>query len=238
MERQEFIAGGKNYEYYLVNKSIKTIRLVIDSEMRIVVTSPYYISRRKIQEFILHNKGFIEKNISKREEIRLFHNIKEFKTGEYFLLFGEKIGIVAKKYFEDRVFLEEKTLYILLRESTLSERKKRFENFLKKTGKKVFKEILDENYPFFQDKIKQKPKITVRKMKTKWGSANPSKNKITLNTALLYAPKELIEYVLIHELCHFYHLNHSKDFYNLLIKVMPDYKQKRKRLREKYGFLI
>lgn len=143
-----------------------------------------------------------------------------------------------KKYFENKIFLEDDSLYILTDSNTFEERKKRFDVYIKKAARKIFNEMLEEKYPYFKEKIVIKPSITARNMKTKWGSANPSKNKITLNTSLLYAPKPLIEYVLLHELCHFYHLNHSKDFYNLLFKVVPDYKEKRKELRKTYGYLI
>jgi predicted metal-dependent hydrolase len=238
MERQDFIKDGYNYEYYLIRKSIKNVRMTVDSDMKIIVSAPTYVSKRKIESFIHQNKAFIDKNISKRQGVLEHHNIKEFKTGEYFLLLGEKTRIVSKKFFENKVFIEDDALFILLEENTFEERKKQFERFIKNTAKKLFNEMLDEKYPYFSDKIKQKPKITIRKMKTKWGSTNPSKNKITLNTTLLYAPKNLIEYVIIHELCHFYHLNHSKEYYNFLYKVMPDFKERRKALRSKYGFLI
>ncbi|MEX1306889.1 MAG: SprT family zinc-dependent metalloprotease [Eubacteriales bacterium] len=229
---------GKTYPYLLETKRVKNVKLTVDKDKNIVVSAPSYISTHKIEDFITENIAFIEKNITRRNEIERLHNLKEYKTGEYFLLFGDRIKIVSKKLSQDKVVLEDKLLYILLAEDTKENRKAHFEKFLKDLGKQVFGELLDENYPAFQKKIKVKPHITVRQMTTKWGSANPAKNKITLNTALLFAPKELIEYVLIHELCHFYHLDHSKAFYKKLAESVPDYKEKRKRLKETYGFMI
>ncbi len=238
MEKLTLTHKGITYSYLLETKSIKNVKLTVDKDKNVVVSAPSYISVRKIEDFIIENIDFIEKNIERRNEIERLNNLKEYKTGEHFLLFGKRIKIVSKEFSQDKVILEENTLYILLKEDTAENRKTHFEKFLKRTGKKVFEEILDQHYPAFQKKIKTKPHITVRQMITKWGSANPAKNKITMNTALLFAPKDLIEYVLLHELCHFYHLDHSRAFYKKLAESVPDYKEKRKRLKETYGFMI
>jgi len=229
---------GKQLIYYLVRKEIKTVRLTVDNEMRAVVSAPAYVSQKKIGEFVLKHKDFIEKNILKRQEAKDLHDVDTLKTGEQFLLFGKQTKIVSKSYIEDKVFLEGDILYILLEENTSEARQAHFDQFIKKAAKMAFNVSLTKYYPKFSDKIKEKPKITARMMKTKWGSANPSRNRITMNTALVFAPKRLIDYVMVHELCHFYHLDHSKAFYAKLSEIVPDYKEKRKELRETYGYLI
>ena len=238
MEKSALTYEGKTYEYLLETKKMKNVKLTVDRDKQIVVTAPPYISDKKIQEFIVQNIAFIEKNIARRNEIERLHNLKEYKTGEHFLLFGDRITIVSKAFSQNKISLEGKKLYILLTEDTAENRKAHFEKFIKDTGKRVFGTLLSQHYPAFQKKIKTPPHITVRQMTTKWGSANPAKNKITLNTALLFAPMDLIEYVLLHELCHFYHLDHSKAFYRKLSELVPDYKEKRKRLKDTYGFMI
>lgn len=82
------------------------------------------------------------------------------------------------------------------------------------------------------------PEIKVRKMKTRWGSCIPSKNKITLNIALIYVPKECMEYVVLHELVHFLEPNHGKRFYGIIEEYMSDYKQIRQKLNREYGNIL
>lgn len=75
-------------------------------------------------------------------------------------------------------------------------------------------------------------KLRIRKMKTRWGVCNKGSWSVTLNSDLIKKDVTLIDYVIIHELCHFKHMNHSKEFWNEVEKYYPYHKLARKRLRE------
>ena len=75
----------------------------------------------------------------------------------------------------------------------------------------------------------QSPEIVVRTMSKRWGSCTPA-GKIILNTELIKAPKGSIEYVIIHELCHLVHHNHTKSFYDLQTTLLPDWQKWKNRL--------
>jgi len=77
-------------------------------------------------------------------------------------------------------------------------------------------------------------KVTIRKMKTRWGSCNYHKKSINLNLELIKKPLECVEYVIFHELTHLIYPNHSKDFYNYLLTYMSDWKRRKERL-ESFG---
>lgn len=93
----------------------------------------------------------------------------------------------------------------------------------------IFEELMNEVVPKFKRYKISKPTITIRKMKKRWGSCTLS-GKIILNTELIKAPKGSIEYVIIHELCHLIHRNHTKPFFNLLNRMLPDWKKWKERL--------
>lgn len=78
--------------------------------------------------------------------------------------------------------------------------------------------------------------ITVRDQKSRWGSCS-SRGTLSFNYRLIFAPPVILDYVVVHELCHLTHMNHSKDFWNMVASVMPDYKLHRKWLREHGGEL-
>lgn len=73
-------------------------------------------------------------------------------------------------------------------------------------------------------------RLTVRAMRTRWGSCSPD-GRVTLSTELLHAPRRLIDYVIVHELCHLVRLDHSKVFYFHLARCMPDWRERRSELQ-------
>ncbi len=95
----------------------------------------------------------------------------------------------------------------------------------------LFNEVSNRIYPLFMQRIKQKPTLFVRDMKSRWGSCHPYKNKITLSTRLAEKPNALIEYVVLHEYVHLLHPNHGPDFHAEMARLMPDYRIRRKELR-------
>lgn len=80
-------------------------------------------------------------------------------------------------------------------------------------------------------------KITVRNQKTRWGSCS-SKGNLNFNCLLMLAPPEVLDYVVVHELCHRRQMNHSKAFWLEVEKVLPDYKEARKWLKEEGSQMI
>lgn len=98
----------------------------------------------------------------------------------------------------------------------------------------IFTEILDKVYPAFIPYGIARPKLRVRTMKSCWGSCLVNKGIITLNRKLLMKPRECIEYVMVHELCHFIHPNHSKEFYKFMEQFMPDWKERKGRLNGRF----
>lgn len=80
-------------------------------------------------------------------------------------------------------------------------------------------------------------KITVRNQKTRWGSCS-SKGNLNFNCLLMLAPPEVLDYVVVHELCHRKQMNHSKAFWLEVEKVLPNYKEVRKWLKEEGSQMI
>ena len=73
--------------------------------------------------------------------------------------------------------------------------------------------------------------ITIRDQKSRWGSCS-SRGTLSFNYRLIFAPPIILDYVVVHELCHLTHMNHSKDFWNMVKQVMPDYQTHKNWLRE------
>lgn len=104
---------------------------------------------------------------------------------------------------------------------------------------KEARRILDNVLPPLLEKwsrvIERQPShITLRVMKTRWGSCTPATGRIRLNLALAFVPEELLEYVLVHELTHLYERGHGAGFQHRISRYLPDWKEKRRALNS-YG---
>lgn len=137
-------------------------------------------------------------------------------------------------YNRDHVYIDSGNLYVIIDNNLYDNETRRqyireaIKNFYVKNAMNFFKERVE----FFSKNMGVYPKkVTVKEVKTLWGSCS-SKGSITLNWKLVMAPPHIIDYVIVHELCHFRHMNHSKDFWMEVEKVIPDYKYKRKWLKE------
>ena len=105
------------------------------------------------------------------------------------------------------------------------------DNWYLKQAKNVFKIYLDEAYDVYDEKVPY-PKLKIRRMKTRWGVCNRRDNSITLNLELIKKDQMYLNYVIVHELSHFVHFDHSNEFWNTVEKYCPEYKKVRKELRK------
>lgn len=92
-----------------------------------------------------------------------------------------------------------------------------------------FNEFYHDCWERFNNTLIDKPRISIRTLKRRWGSLS-SAGLLTLNVDLIRSPKECIQYVIIHELCHLIHKNHTPDFYKLLAQYLPDWERRKKKL--------
>lgn len=132
---------------------------------------------------------------------------------------------IRKKEIEK--ILEQKTEWI---QKTIEKETKKHEKKPLYTKEK-FKEIVEK---YANELVKQTGlvpnKITIKQIKYAWGSCSNKKN-ITINLELIKYSEQAIRYVILHEFCHIKYMNHSKDFWNLVEKYMPDYKQVKKEFK-------
>ena len=89
-----------------------------------------------------------------------------------------------------------------------------------------FTRVSEQYFPLFEQVLNGQD------MTTRWGVCAPGKRRITLNLRLAARPQEQVEYVVLHEYCHFVYPNHQAEFWALMTRLMPDWKQRRKALRE------
>lgn len=105
------------------------------------------------------------------------------------------------------------------------------EGWYRRQAERVFGEQLEALLPRFQHLPINSPKLNIRRMKARWGSCGAN-GMVTLNLRLMQVSKPLIDYVIVHELCHLVEHNHSKRYYALLNRMLPDWRTRRQQLNE------
>lgn len=209
----EYKMDGVKYHVIVEKKNNKNTYIKIKEDMTIYVTTNFLTSKWQIKNMLDSEKDYLKKALANVK--RKYEKEKEF----YYL--GEKYDIIIVSF--DKVEIDGHKIYTPSRDA--------LEKWLKKQMLKVFNERLEYNYNLFNEDIPF-PKLKTRKMKTRWGVCNKRDDSVTLNSKLIrYGIKE-IDYVIIHELSHFVHFDHSREFWNTVAEYMPDYKKSIKVLKE------
>lgn len=209
-----FEYNGDIYEVIIEKKNNKNTYIRVKEDLKIYVTTSKLTPKFMIEKLINDNRGTIIKMIEKQK--RENEEINE----NYYL--GEKIDVMIINIIK-KPYLEDGTLYV--------KNKDDIEKWYKKQTEIIFKQHLDKVYNKFTKKVPY-PKLVIRKMKTRWGVCNKKLEKVTLNYNLIYKDPKYLDYVIVHELSHFIHFDHSKAFWKLVEENEPNYKKIRKEMRE------
>ncbi len=156
---------------------------------------------------------------------------------------GGQIIIRAPRFLSNSIimsYVQEKALWILhtyekqckIQPTVLSTEEMHYIQALEKRYREAAKEYFPKRIEYYQQFTGgHYTKITIRDQKTRWGSCSNS-GTLSFNYRLMLAPPRVLDYVVVHELCHLTHMNHSKDFWNMVESILPDYKEYKKWLNE------
>ncbi len=227
---------GISISYIFEHKNVKNINLRVKSDGTVCVSAPAAVSTERVDGFVSEKGQFIlnaiEKFAARAENAPKAH---EYISGERFRILGHELELVVKEGNKG-VYVDSGKLYIETKNvENFSEKERKFQQFRDELCREVFARQVKKVYPLFEPMGVAYPGLKIRDMQSRWGSCIPQKGTITLNKRLISAPEECIEYVTVHEFCHFIHPDHSKDFYGLLEKIMPDWKTRKELLNNSSG---
>lgn len=205
---------GTKYNVIIEKKSNKNTYIRVKEDLTISVTTNYLATKHYIKNLLDDNYDALVKMLNKR--------LKEQERCEKFFYLGKKYDIIIVPTI-DNIEFDEKRIYV------------KSNDILEKWYKKEIKRIIEERFVFNLNKFKEInfiPKLKIRNMKTRWGVCNKRDNSVTINSRLIEYGIDKLDYVIIHELSHFIHFDHSNRFWNLVSYYCKDYKKKRKELRD------
>ena len=199
---------------------------IVGSELQVRV--PHRIGDRKIVEILETKKRWVRNKAIQLRSQPLIRE-REFVTGEFFFLFGRRLNLKILEGGKVGTKLVDDNLITTVRASELGDlRKSRIKTYIEKWYLQEACKIIEEKVFRYSAIIGVSPRgIKVRNYKTRWGSCY-KKGRLTFNFHLIKAPQTIIDYVVIHELCHIIQPNHSKLFWNEVAKYDPNYKNHKK----------
>lgn len=218
---------NKKFEYEIIRSKIKNMYILIkDGKVRVKV--PINVSDDKIDKFInLKEDWIVKKFIESRNKLK---KEKKYIDGEVFKVLGDDYILKIQYGNLKKAVLNLDNGYINLNISdnySIDEIKA----LIEKMYYKIALSVVDKTVNRWIGILNISPDVVViKKLKTAWGKCN-SKKKITINPDLMKYEQKVVDYVVLHEFCHLIHMNHSKDFWNMVCKYMPDYKEVRSKLR-------
>ncbi len=234
MEKIEIYLGAINgtVTVQLLRKKIKNIHLKVFRSLDVILSVPEQVSAEWIDDFLLSHKEWIDDQITKYKKASGFNNLAEIKNGSSTLFLGKDMRIYIEASVNNYIEIDENRINMYITDQT-DERliQSVFSKWWRKTAFKVYQQEIDYYYNTVIRKYGiDKPILSIKKMKTLWGSCTYKKNKITLNEYLLKANVRCIQYVVLHELTHLLYPNHNSDFYDFLTIHMPDWIERKKQL--------
>jgi len=225
--------GSRKIAYTLHRSDRKRLKIVVAPELTVDVFAPKTADEKTVQAAIMKKASWIARKLDSLASYHPLPSPKRYISGETLVYLGRQYRLkVAQGPRQPakllgrflRVWVKDKSDTQGVRKAVVSWYRKRANETLARYMKKCFTIASRHGV--------QKPISVIRTMKRRWGSCSP-KGRITLNTNLIQAPIHCIEYVIMHELCHLKHHNHSKAFYSLLTRCQPDWR-KRKEILDRF----
>ena len=213
-------------------KKIKNVHLKVFRSLEISLSVPEQVPQEWIEKFLYERTSWIDEQITKYKKSSGYNNLTSIRNGSSTQFLGKDMRIYKEASLINDVQVDEKKVTLYLKDVQNEDlAQKVFSKWWRITAADIYQQIVDNLYDsIFKKYDVAKPTISIKKMKTLWGSCTPAKSKITLNEYLLKADIRCIQYVVLHELTHLLYPNHSSQFYDFLTVQMPDWKERKKRL--------
>ncbi len=215
----------KVIEYEVVKSRIKNVYIHIKNG-KVIVKAPIRVKDKDIENVVEEKKKWI---YEKLETL----NKEEYKQGSKILLLGKEYPLKIKfiKQNTSNIYIENGKMVAEISKKDRKEYANKVEELLDDVYMKVAEKEVDMAMQIVTRIVGIKPnKYRIRKLKTAWGTCTSNKN-ITINSSLMKYDRTVIQYVVLHEICHLKYMNHSNEFWNMVEKYMKNYKEIRKKLK-------
>ncbi len=214
----------------IIRQDRRTVSIQVTDNATIIIKAPRHVSDRDIEQVLVQHIKWIKGRLTRARE-RLKWTQRKFAQGEKFLYLGQLYELKLTDKSKSALTLKDK--YFLLNKNYQSRAREIFEKWYRRQASENFFARARIYAPLLGVYFNQ---LKLSNARTRWGSCSSNGN-INIVWRLIMAPQWIIDYVIVHELAHLRHMNHSPSFWRLVEAVFPEHKQARQWLK-KYGHYL
>lgn len=221
---ETLLYGKSKIDFNIRYSDRKTLGITVNPDLSVIVKAPENATKEKIFEIVEKRASWILEQ--KRYFLSFEPRSKDYlyKSGESHYYLGRQYLLKLEEGDKEKVLFSGRYLVVNTKDKSRENIKALLEAWYRERAKIKFAEITEPLIEQFKQYDVEPKSMYIKQMKLRWGSCS-AKGNIILNPELIKAPKACIEYVIIHELCHLVHRNHTKAFFALQSREMPDWEK-------------
>ncbi|MCC6489645.1 MAG: M48 family metallopeptidase [Candidatus Hydrogenedentes bacterium] len=217
--------------YEVIRSPRATADIVIERDGRVLVRAPKTVPDEQIEAIVEAKRYWIYKNLAEWRDLNSTRVLREYKNGEGFLYLGRsyRLSLVADQ--KEPLLLKNGRFCLcrdMVERGAVEAARVAFRDYYIARGT----ERISQRVQYYAPKVGVTTrKVHVRELGNRWASCSPNGN-VAFHWKCMMAPQTIIDYIVVHELCHFHHLDHTDAFWNEVDKVMPQYRERKEWLRK------
>lgn len=213
-------------EFELIRSRRRSLEVRVFPDGRVQVRAPLRLARYRVEAFVRERDGWI-----RQQRERLAEQPRpRWRHGDSCLHLGETLQMHLVSAARCQVHLQGRELRVALADvDDEVQVQNAVEQWWRKLARTVFQESIERQFGWFAERGHAMPVLRVKRMRTRWGSLS-QRGYINLSLMLMRYPLEVIDYVVMHELCHLEYMHHGPQFHALMDQRMPDWRERKKRL--------
>lgn len=223
---KKILIGDKYYDLQIEFRKRKTLEIRIIPPGEIKIISPAGVSNREIERILKKKEKWLLEKFEQAKETSLSN--KKYIDGEEFYYLGKIIHLKIKEHNRDFVEFNDNKIFVYTDDGS----KNNIEGLLANWYGRQTMEMVKQDVNKYTKLLQVHPKcVRVKNQKTILGSCSSKKN-LNFNLRLSMMPRRVIEYIVVHEMCHLIHMNHSKEYWGQVESVLPDYKEQKSWIKD------
>lgn len=219
--------GSRSLPFTVIRQERATLRITVVPEGKVIVYAPVGASADEVVSRVARRGGWILRQLERFDQWRPRTPTRQYISGETHLYLGKQYRLLVSEAEPTGVSLDgDRMLMRICAGATYAYRRAVLGHWYKLQAHRIIRARVDATWPAFSSNFHKRPALIIREMTQRWGSFTPT-GRLVLNTELVRASSELIDYVVTHELAHGVHPDHGAPWQALMSEKMPDWRDRK-----------